>query len=78
NYISIMNISLDYYIKIADLYSEVNNNILLVEEHIRTIPKIFVGDIHIGGFDNIMARAGEVIARVKGSSLSTFSKTYKP
>ncbi|MBK2239455.1 ribonucleotide-diphosphate reductase subunit beta [Francisella tularensis] len=78
NDIPFTQISLDDDIKRAEFYAEVNKNILLVEEHIRTIPQIFVGDIHIGGYDNLMARAGEVIARVKGSSLTTFSKTYKP
>ena len=78
NDISFTQISLDDDVKRAEFYAEVNKNILLVEEHIKTVPQIFVGDVHIGGYDNLMARAGEVIARVKGSSLTTFSKTYKP
>ena len=78
NDISFTQISLDDDVKRAEFYTEVNKNILLVEEHIKTVPQIFVGDVHIGDYDNLMARAGEVIARVKGSSLTTFSKTYKP
>ena len=62
----------------AKFYSETNDNTLLVEEHVNTVPQIFIGDIHIGGYDELMARSSEVITRVKGSSLTTFSKTYKP
>ena len=71
-------INLDNDDKRAKFYSETNDNILLVEEHVNTVPQIFIGDIHIGGYDDLMARASEVITRVKGSSLTTFSKTYKP
>ena len=78
NDIPFTQITLDDDQERLNFYAEVNKNILLVEEHIKSVPQIFVGDVHIGGYDNLMARAGEVIARVKGSSLTTFSKTYKP
>ena len=78
NDIPFTQISLDDDDKRAKFYEEVNKNILLIEEHVKTVPQIFVGDVHIGGYDNLMARAGEVVARVKGSSLTTFSQTYKP
>jgi ribonucleoside-diphosphate reductase beta chain len=78
NYISFNQINLDDDNTRAKFYSETNDNILLVEEHVNTVPQIFIGDIHIGGYDDLMARASEVITRVKGSSLTTFSKTYKP
>ena len=76
NNIPFTQITLDDDEKRAKFYNDVNKNILLIEEHVRTVPQIFVGDVHIGGYDNLMARAGEVIARVKGSSLTTFSKTF--
>lgn len=78
NDIPFTQISLDDDIKRAKFYENVNKNILLSEEHVKTVPQIFIGKVHIGGYDNLMARAGEVINRVKGSSLTTVSKTYKP
>lgn len=78
NDIPFTQISLDDDIVRAKFYEDVNKNILLIEEHVKTVPQIFIGDVHIGGYDNLMARAGEVINRVKGSSLTTTSKTYKP
>ncbi len=78
NDIPFTQISLDDDIIRAKFYEDVNKNILLIEEHVKTVPQIFIGDVHIGGYDNLMARAGEVINRVKGSSLTTTSKTYKP
>ena len=71
-------VSLDDDIVRAKFYEDVNKKILLSEEHVKTVPQVFVGDVHIGGYDNLMARASEVINRVKGSSLTTTSKTYKP
>lgn len=74
NDIPFTQITLDDDQERLNFYAEVNKNILLVEEHIKSVPQIFVGDVHIGGYDNLMARASEVIARVKGSSLTTFQK----
>ncbi|MDE5012678.1 ribonucleoside-diphosphate reductase, partial [Francisella tularensis subsp. holarctica] len=60
-------ISLDDDIKRSEFNAEVNKNILLVDVHFRSIPAMLVGDIHRGGYDVVWGRAGEVVARVKGS-----------
>ena len=67
NDFSFTTITMNDYAERVKFYDEINKNIPQVENHIKTVPQIFIGDDRIGGYDDLMAKTNEVIAKIKGA-----------
>jgi glutaredoxin 3 len=48
-----------------------------VNNGVRSVPQIFIDDKHIGGYDDLMKKADEILKKRSGG-LMKFSQTYKP
>ena len=76
NDISYLEIDLNNTEKRLKFYDDFNAN-ESKENHIKSMPQIFIDDKHIGGYDNLISNA-DYLLNLNKSSLMTFSKTYKP
>ena len=76
NDISYLEVNLNDTEKRLKFYDDFNAN-KSKENHIKSMPQIFINDKHIGGYDNLISNA-DYLLNLNKSSLMTFSKTYKP
>tara|TARA_E500000331_G_C16771831_1_gene504126 strand:+ start:292 stop:552 length:261 start_codon:yes stop_codon:yes gene_type:complete len=62
------NLGLNFQEIIIDNSTNLRNQMLLMSNGKKTVPQIFIGDIHVGGYDDleIMHNSGELMSLIDG------------
>ena len=62
------NLGLNFQEIIIDNSTNLRNQMLLMSNGKKTVPQIFIGDIHVGGYDDleIMHNSGELMILIDG------------
>ena len=67
---------LAFYQSINGIKETVGQNTAV--RRVNSVPQIFIDGEHIGGYDDLMKKADDLLRKRSGGGLLEFSKTYKP
>ena len=67
---------LAFYQSINGIKETVGENTAV--RRVNSVPQIFIGSEHIGGYDDLMKMSDELLKKRSGGGLLQFSETYKP
>ena len=67
---------LAFYQSINGIKETVGENTAV--RRVNSVPQIFIDGEHIGGYDDLMKKADDLLRKRSGGGLLEFSKTYKP